>query len=545
MAYARDGQRTAVEGAQGEKLGKLARALEVELDRKRVKLGTMEELLTHPMGFGLVTASPVQRAIMRMADGNPLGELWKHPAVKRAFGSEDEPRAEGKPKEMAVLSAIRCGKSLMAACMAVHWTQVCNVENLGPGEVPRVSIISINKDLAEVIFGHIVGRVMASPALKGLVMGEPTTDTIVLRHPTGRPVEIKVVAGSRSGSTLVARWSAGAVFDEFPRMLGEGEAVVNWDDMRKAVLLRILPGSQVVSIGSPWAPFGPAYNVVKEHFGRPNRQMIVIKSPGWDMNPQLWTPTAVKDAEEKDPQAFRTDVAAEFAQPEESLILQDSLDAATRPHPLIEPPKPGVQYSAAIDPATRGNAWTLIVACQEGQTRRVVLTRQWIGTSALPLRPAAVLAEVAKICKAYRVGVLDSDQYYGDALRDLAAQQKLILIVHAWNEREKLSKFLALKTMFEQGMVEIPSDPVLRADLSRVKKVLKASGASISFPRTSDGRHCDYAPCLAMALGRYWQTEEDVQEAQTDLSKMGEEEAKMFKRIIDKSKVNDAWGYSW
>ena len=347
MAYARDGQRTAVEGAQGEKLGKLARALEVELDRKRVKLGTMEELLTHPMGFGLVTASPVQRAIMRMADGNPLGELWKHPAVKRAFGSEDEPRAEGKPKEMAVLSAIRCGKSLMAACMAVHWTQVCNVEKLGPGEIPRVSIISINKDLAEVIFGHIVGRVMASPALKGLVMGEPTTDTIVLRHPTGRPVEIKVVAGSRSGSTLVARWSAGAVFDEFPRMLGEGDAVVNWDDMRKAVLFRILPGSQVVSIGSPWAPFGPAYNVVKEHFGRPNRQMIVIKSPGWDMNPQLWTPTAVKDAEEKDPQAFRTDVAAEFAQPEESLILQDSLDAATRPHPLIEPPKPGVQYSAA------------------------------------------------------------------------------------------------------------------------------------------------------------------------------------------------------
>ena len=152
---------------------------------------------------------------------------------------------------------------------------------------------------------------------------------------------------------------------------------------------------------------------------------------------------------------------------------------------------------------------------------------------------------MSKICKAYRVGVLDSDQYYGDALRDLAAQQKLILIVHAWNEREKLSKFLALKTMFEQGMVEIPSDPVLRADLSRVKKVLKASGASISFPRTSDGRHCDYAPCLAMALGRYWQTEEDVQEAQTDLTKMGEEEAKMFKRIIDKSKTNDAWGYSW
>lgn len=544
MAYAQDKRKTAVEGNQAERLARLTKALERELDEKRVKLGSMEELLVHPLGFGLKTASIVQRAIMRVADGKPLGDLWGHPAVVRAFGGE-EPQLDGKPKEMAVLSAIRCGKSLMAACMAVHWTQVCAVEHLGPGEVPRVSIVSINKDLAEVIFGHVVGRVMASPALKGLVMGEPTTDTIVLRHPSGRPVEIKVVAGSRSGSTLVARWSAGAVFDEFPRMLGEGEAVVNWDDMRKAVLLRILPGSQVISIGSPWAPFGPAYNVVKEHYGRPTRNMVVVKAPGWDLNPQLWTPQAVRDAEEKDPQAFRTDVAAEFAQPEESLITQDSLDAATRPAPLIETPKPGVQYSAAIDPATRGNAWTLIIACQEGDKRRVALARQWIGSAAAPLRPGAILEEVARLCRAYRISVLDSDQYYGDALRDLAAQQKLVLVVHAWTEREKLAKFLALKTMFEQGMVEIPAEPTLRSDLGRVKKVLKGSGASINFPRTSDGRHCDYAPCLAMALARYWQTDEDVQEAQGELSKLQEEERIMLKRILDKASPKDEWGYSW
>lgn len=544
MAFSKDGQRSAVEGRQSAHLGRLSKALEAELDKKRVKIGSMEELLTHPMGFGLTTASIVQRAIMRIADGKRLGELWGHPSVQRAFGGE-EPIIDGKPKEMAVLSAIRCGKSLMAACMAVHWTQVCALEHLGPGEVPRVSIVSINKDLAEVIFGHVVGRVMASPALRGLVLGEPTTDEIVLRHPSGRPVQIKVVAGSRSGSTLVARWSAGAVFDEFPRMLGDGEAVVNWDDMRKAVLFRILPGSQVVSIGSPWAPFGPAYNVVKEHYGRPTRNMIVVKAPGWDLNPALWTPQTVREAEEKDPQAFRTDVAAEFAQPEESLVSQDSLDAATRQTPLIEAPKPGVQYSAAIDPATRGNAWTLIIACQEGTKRRVVLAKQWIGSAAAPLRPGVILAEIAKLCKAYRVSVLDSDQYYGDALRDLAAQQKLVLIVHAWNEREKLAKFLALKTMFEQGMVEIPSDHVLRSDLSRVKKVLKGNGSSISFPRTSDGRHCDYAPCLAMALGRYWQTEEEAVEAQGEMARMGEEEKKMLKRILDKTKASDEWGYSW
>lgn len=544
MAYTKHAGQSAVSQRQSQHMDRLSKALAEELDRKRVRLSSLEDLLTHPQGFGLTTASPVQRAIMRVADGRPIGDLWGHPAVVRAFGGI-KPEFEGKPKEMAILSAIRCGKSLMASCMAVYWTQVCNVDGLGPGEVPRVSIVSLNKDLAEVIFGHVVGRVMASPILRGLVMEDPTSDTIVLKHPTGRPVQVMVVAGSRAGGNLVARWSAGAIFDEFPRMLGEGEAVVNWDEMRKSVLNRIRPGGQVISIGSPWAPFGPAYNVVKQSFGQPTKQMVVIKAPGWDLNPTLWTPQAVRDAEEQDPQAFRTDVAAEFAQPEESLINQDALDAAVRPAPLIEAPRPGVQYSAAIDPATRGNAWTLIVACQEGSKRRVVMAKQWIGTPTEPLRPGAILGEVSRICKAYRISVLDSDQYYGDALRDLAAQHKLVLIVHAWNEREKLSKFLALKTMFEQGMVEIPSDPVLRSDIGRIKKVLKGSGASISLPRTSDGRHCDYAPCLAMALARYWQSDEDVREAQTAMTAMQEEERAMFKRIIDRAKPDDTWGYSW
>lgn len=544
MAFSKHSGGSTVQNRQSQQMDRLSKAIAEELEKKRVRLVTLEDLLTHPQGFALTTASPVQRAIMRIADGHGIGDLWNVPSVQRAFGNY-KPDFDGKPKEMAILSAIRCGKSLMAACMAVHWTQTCTVDHLGPGEVPRVSIVSINKDLAEVIFGHIVGRVMASPILKGLVMGEPTTDTMVLKHPSGRPVEIKVVAGSRSGATLVARWSAGAVFDEFPRMLGEGEAVVNWDDMRRAVLLRILPGSQVISIGSPWAPYGPAYNVVKEHHGRPSKQMIVVKAPGWDLNPSLWTPQAVREAEEKDPQTFRTDVAAEFAQPEESLITQDSLDAATRPAPLIEPPKAGLQYSAAIDPATRGNAWTLIIACQEGSKRRIVLAKQWIGSPAEPLRPGAILAEVARLCKAYRISVIDSDQYYGDALRDLAAQQKLVLIVHAWTEKEKLSKFLALKTMFEQGMVEIPADAILRSDLGRVKKVLKGSGATITFPRTSDNRHCDYAPCIAMALARYWQSEEDVADARENLRQMSEEESQMLRRIIDRSRPEEGWGFSW
>jgi hypothetical protein len=48
-----------------------------------------------------------------------------------------------------------------------------------------------------------------------------------------------------------------------------------------------------------------------------------------------------------------------------------------------------------------------------------------------------------------------------------------------------------------------------------------------------------------MALARYWQNEDDVKEAQGELAKMGEEERSILKRIIDRSKPQDGWGYSW
>jgi hypothetical protein len=48
-----------------------------------------------------------------------------------------------------------------------------------------------------------------------------------------------------------------------------------------------------------------------------------------------------------------------------------------------------------------------------------------------------------------------------------------------------------------------------------------------------------------MALARYWQTDEDVQEAQGELSKLQAEERVMLKRILDRAAPKDGWGYSW
>jgi len=490
-----------------------------------VQRATLEQLLTsEAYGFGLTTATPVQRAICRAADGQPLGALWLDADVRAAFGAEPTER----PKEVLLLSGIRTAKSLMAAAVAVHASQHCDLSGLGPGEVPRFPIVSVSLDLAQVIFGHLTGQTTANPVLRCLQMAPPTADTVTLRHPSGRPVEIKVVAGSRAGASLAARWLVGVAFDEAPKMSGE-ESVVNLKDARANVVGRLRPGAQIWCIGSPWAPFGPVYELQKEHFGKPSARIVVVRTPAPTMNPHWWTPERCADLKATDPNAYETDVLANFRAPEESLFTSAELDRVTRVGPDVLEPDDSHSYGAAMDPATRGNAWTLAVTTREGAVRRVALTSQWVGTTAHPLDPRAVLKEIAEVCSKYRISVLYTDQWSADALRALARDEGLELVPINWSEKEKLDRYQTFKASVQTSLVELGPSAEVRADLQRVVRKTTQTGISIVLPRTSDGRHCDYAPAIVLACEPYLN---DVIHEPTSAEAMREEEAEMRRSAL-------------
>ena len=48
-----------------------------------------------------------------------------------------------------------------------------------------------------------------------------------------------------------------------------------------------------------------------------------------------------------------------------------------------------------------------------------------------------------------------------------------------------------------------------------------------------------------MALARYWQPEEEMAEAAEHVRRLSEEERTMLKRIIDRAKPQEGWGFSW
>lgn len=478
---------------------------------------TLERLLTSSKGFDLATATPLQLAICRIADGRPLDGLERVPLLLKAnaYAKDIRERAtlawsigdvarlpQVGPAELYIVGPIRSGKSLMTAAVSVAATQRCDLSLVGPGEVPRVSVVSLTTDLARVVHQHVVGRSTASPALKRLTMGEATSDSIMFRHPTGVPVEVKIVAGARAGGSLVARWSAGAVFDEFTRMTGHEDGVVNFDDARTAVSGRLLPGAQLCGIGSPWAPFGPAYKLVTEAWQAPTRERIVVRAVGPAMNPVYWTPERCEELRRRDPMAFRTDVLGEFADPEAALFTTDDLSAVTRRDVVELEPVAGQHYVAAMDPATRADAWTLVVATRlRGGKLAIACARQWQATRGAPLSPDEVLREAAEELRRYDVARVATDQWAADALADIGARHGLFLASEAITASRKVELFESLRALVLSRGVELPPVRELLDDIRRVRKRVTQSGISIELPRAG-GRHCDYAFAAALALAQ-------------------------------------------
>ena len=474
---------------------------------------SLERMLTHPSLFGLTTATPVQRAICRAADGLPLGELALVPSVVRAFGGEDAVVAlqspYAQPKELFIVAAIRCGKSLITAALAARAALTCDLSALKKNEVPRVSVLSLTLDLAGVIMEHLMGA-LNKPVMATMVVGKPKSRSVRIRREDGRVVEIAIVAGRGAGGSLVSRWSAGVIFDEAPRMNGEDDGVVNFDESRRAVLGRLLPGAQLVAVGSPWAPRGPIYDAVQGSWGRPTPQLVVVRAIGPEMNPWQWTPENCEKLKLSDEAAYITDVLGEFADAEAGLFLSDDLKRATREAPVTLDRQEGWHYTAAMDPARTTNAWTLvIVGFQAGvngerSTDRyhVARCRQWQGSKREPLKARAVLDEMALELRTYGLSEVHTDQWGAGFIAELGEDVNVSVVEDRDTTTEKDERWMDLRTKIVAGQVELSPDPVLRSDLLSARKRYTANGIKVDLPLTRDGRHADYAPALNLAVAK-------------------------------------------
>lgn len=478
---------------------------------------TLEEVLTSPEWIGLTQATPLQRAGCRIADGLPIDDLVRQPLVPNLERYPDEVieratwdwtigewHGDWKPLELYWLAGIRGGKSLISVANAIKASQTVGLDGLRSGERPLFPILSLSIKVAQATYDHLLGACQSSPRVRELVTREPTATSVFLRHPDGVEVELCVVAGKKAGGSLVGRWLAGGVFDEAARMVGAEEGVVNLDDSRRAALERLLPGGQLWYISSPWAPMGPVYKATQEYWRSPSDRTVVIRAPGPAMNfEQKWTPEATWRIRKSDYRVYVTDCLAEFGDQETGWLTEAELQSVTRAgHEDLEC-DPAVTYVAVMDPATLTNAWTLVVAgMYPGNVRRVASARQWIPSHGNPLDSRTVFAEIASVCRKYRVDHVYSDQFAPTLLRERAYEFGLGLIYESVGARQKVDEMGTFCDLVKLKATEIPNHPDALDDLKRTRRVLTQNGVTVRLPTTSDGRHCDFQPSLTRAVAK-------------------------------------------
>jgi hypothetical protein len=241
----------------------------------------LEQLLTSREGFGLESATFLQRAICRVIDGAPLADLlarssdFDRRCLEAAIGCPAASLPVGAPPiEVVDMEPVRCGKSLRLAALGVARSQTIDVSIIKPGEEgPRISILATELDQAGAIRGHL-NMVHEKPALRALLIGDDA-DSITLRHPSGIPIELRVIAAKRGGYSLASRWSGSGIFDEAPGWYST-DRVVSLEESREQLLGRLLDGAQAIYAGSKWQPWGFCFDAHRERFGKPTSELVVI-----------------------------------------------------------------------------------------------------------------------------------------------------------------------------------------------------------------------------------------------------------------------------
>ena len=496
---------------------------------------SLETMFCHPGAFGMTTASNMQRAICRVCDGKPLGDLADDPVVQKCFGGYEAIASlpAQPPLEFVLLAAIRCGKSLFTAALALYTALTIDLSGLpamGADEMPNVVVVSLDKYRAKVVMKFMMAVLNKKGGLLNDLLvrrPKPTSESFIVRRLDGRLVEIIVAAGKRGGDNLVSRWTLVAIFDEAARMLGQADGVVNYEDQRSAVIerLRLLRQhgamARLVAVSSPWAARGPIYETVTEWFGKPSGELVVVRATGPDLCPPLWTPEAVEAARLARDGAYETDVLGLFADPENGWLSATEVEKAKRPlgeekvdedgYPVGLPRELAVSYVAAMDPAVAGNAWSLIVVGrrpsetgdESDDSFFVALARQWQGTPQAPLKARRVFAEMALLLREYRCTEVHSDRWSSHALGEIAELVGITVTVSSDSSEQKNKAHTDFRTLLVDGRLELAPHRLLCADLlSKKKRLLPGGRVDYPAPVTRDGRHADFADAAVLAVAR-------------------------------------------
>jgi hypothetical protein len=260
----------------------------------------------------------------------------------------------------------------------------------------------------------------------------------------------------------------------------------------------------VLAFGSAWGAFGAFYDAVKG--GTDGHRVVLGPAPTWIAARHITEESTRK--KERVESRWRREYLCEFQEStEESFYPVGLVDRCRRDVDGDMGPEQGTSFVAAMDPSLGRNAFTLVVVGRrivEGRPKAsVVVAREWRAPLGGHFDMAKMIETVAGVVRGYTREVF-TDQYHGESLAAIAQRLELpiTITVDKPTAAERLERYESLLTRMSDNEIELHRDARLRADLLTVKRRFTSGGFVVHLPQGADGRHCDYAPSMTLAISK-------------------------------------------
>jgi hypothetical protein len=240
--------------------------------------------------------------------------------------------------------------------------------------------------------------------------------------------------------------------------------------------------------------------------------------------------------QKKDREAYERESLAKFTGAVGTYLTAGLVSAAVDKAVKIRPPKPGIFYVAAMDPAFRHDTFAFNIWHHDptlGLVQDVVL--KWVPKPGERLKPGEVLDDIKPFLDAYNIDIVFTDQYQLESLQDLAELRGFTIVGVDFTAKSKVKIWGNFSMQLRQGRIRLLDDPQQERELHKLQKVHHASGnLSIAAP---PGQKDDLAMCAALGVHQalfYKNEEEDFQEKKEPSLK-----ARILARIGEKAAASN------
>jgi hypothetical protein len=381
------------------------------------------------------------RAVLKAAFCEPMSA-----AEVEAFRAVAERNPPSKPvPELDVIAGRGAGKDSIASCIAT-----CIAVNfdpkgkLRPGEKAVVMCIAVDRTQAAIVYNYVRGYFEQIPAFAAMVKSIGA-ESIELHN--GVVIEVH----TNSYRSVRGRSIICAIFDEVAFWRSEDSATPDVE-VAGAVApgLARVAGSMMILISSAHKRSGLLYQRWKDHYGRDDDDVLVVRGTTLQFNPRFDAKVIARQLE-SDPQLYNAEYNSQWRDDLATFVSRELIEAAVDDNVLVRPRVPNVHYHCMIDPSGGvGDSMTLAISHREKDKDLVIL--DCLVERAAPFQAASVVKEFAAVMKEYGLSSCTSDRYAASWVQQAFAAHG-IKLVHSTRDRSEI--YMDVLPLFTSGKARL------------------------------------------------------------------------------------------